>query len=137
MSNQAVRSQSEAHLERGQNAAGNDDEKPKVHVEELANHVGHVRWEYEEEQAEAHSTEVFPQAPGQTQESLSVKAVTIRFLPRAVRQGGRSLALQALLVGDGFLTAFPIHCSYWGPLTTVDHWGYGGGRPRPLGKASP
>lgn len=34
-------------------------------MEELANHVGHVRREHEEEQAEAHSTEVFPQTPGQ------------------------------------------------------------------------
>lgn len=55
----------EAHLERGKDAAGDDDEKPEVHVEELANHVGHIRREHEEEQAEAHSTEVFPQTPGQ------------------------------------------------------------------------
>lgn len=95
VSNQVVRSQSEAHLERGQNAAGDDDEKPKVHVEELANHVGHVRWEYEEEQAEAHSTEVFPQAPGQTQESLT-KAVTNGFLPRAVRHFRRVMVFSQL-----------------------------------------
>lgn len=56
---------SEAHLERGQDATGDDDEKPKVHVEELANHVGHICGEHKEEQAEAHSTEVFPQTPGQ------------------------------------------------------------------------
>lgn len=55
----------EAHLEGGKDAAGDDDEKPEVHVEELADHVGHVRGEHEEEQAEAHSTEVFPQTPGQ------------------------------------------------------------------------
>lgn len=57
--------QHKAHLERGKDAARDDDEKPEVHVEELANHVGHVRREHEEEQAEAHSSEVFPQTPGQ------------------------------------------------------------------------
>lgn len=56
---------SESHLQRGQDAAGDDDEEPKVHVKELADHVGHVCREHEEEQAEAHSTEVFPQTPGQ------------------------------------------------------------------------
>lgn len=112
VSNQVVRSQSEAHLERGQNAAGDDDEKPKVHVEELANHVGHVCWEYEEEQAEAHSTEVFPQAPGQTQESLSIKAVTIR-------RHSRRVTVFSQLFHSLQLLGSPYYC---GPLGIIWEW---------------
>lgn len=88
-----------AHLERGKDATGDDDEKPEVHVEELANHVGHVRRENEEEQAEAHSTEVFPQTPGEGTRVLMVKLPTHCFLTVEVRNNGCSLDLESLVVG--------------------------------------
>lgn len=87
----------EAHLERGKDAAGDDDEKPEVHVEELANHVGHVCREHEEEQAEAHSTEVFPQTPGQGTRASYSQAVH-KLLPYHSSEGTMAI-LESLVVG--------------------------------------
>lgn len=51
------------YLQRCKDAGGDDDEKPEIHVEELADHVGHVSREYKQKQAQTDCTEVFPQAP--------------------------------------------------------------------------
>lgn len=54
------------YLQWGEDAGGDDDEEPEVHEEELADHVGHVGWEDQQEQAQAHGPEVLPQAPEQS-----------------------------------------------------------------------
>jgi hypothetical protein len=68
-------------------------------VEELANHVGHIRREHEEEQAEAHSTEVFPQTPGQGTRVLQSSRSQTDSSPRRWGHNSGSLVLESLVVG--------------------------------------
>ncbi len=35
------------YLQGGEDGGGDDDQKPEVHVEELADHIGHVGWKDE------------------------------------------------------------------------------------------
>ena len=60
------------YLQRREDRGGDDDEEPEVHVEELADHVGHVGREDQQEEAQGHGTEVLPQAPAAERKEIAL-----------------------------------------------------------------
>ena len=53
-----------SYLERGEHAAGHEDQEPEVHVEELGDLIGHEAREYQQQETHAQPSQVFPPAPG-------------------------------------------------------------------------
>lgn len=59
-----------AYLKGGEDAARNNDQQPEIHVEKLTDHIGHVSWKDQQEQAQTNSTKMLPEAPEKQQGNI-------------------------------------------------------------------